>query len=205
MTTRSLRYAASPAVALAVLMLAGADDATKPIKAGELSFDVPASWKAERPSSQMRKAQLKVAPVGGDSEPAEVLFVFPNGAAGTVKANIARWEQQFVGDGGKPAKAEVKETKGKNVDATRVEVSGAIRRRRHPRGRGEERQARLPPPGGDRPDARRRLFLLQDGRPRQDDEGRPRRVRRDDRLDDQGVIAAGRPTSASPPSPPSGR
>ncbi len=124
MTTRILKLAAAPAVALAVLLLAGADDATKPIKAGELSFDVPASWKAEQPRSTMRKAQLKVAPAEGDSEPAElVLFVFPNGA-GTVEANIARWEQQFVGEGGKPAKAEVKKTKGKNVDATRVEVSG---------------------------------------------------------------------------------
>jgi hypothetical protein len=124
MTTRIPKLAAAPAVALAVLLLAGAEDATKPIKAGELAFDVPASWKAEQPRSQMRKAQLKVAPVEGDSEPAElVLFVFPNGA-GTVEANIARWEQQFVGEGGKPAKAEVKKAKGKNVEATRVEVSG---------------------------------------------------------------------------------
>ncbi len=124
MTTRLFRYAAAPAVAFAVLLLAGADDATKPIKAGELAFEVPASWKVEQPRSQMRKAQLKVAPVEGDSEPAElVLFVFPNGA-GTVEANIARWEQQFLGEDGKSAKAEVKKTKGKNVDATRVEVSG---------------------------------------------------------------------------------
>jgi hypothetical protein len=124
MTDKSMRYALPPAVALAVLLLTGADDATKPIKAGELSFDVPASWKTETPRPPMRKAQLKVAPAEGDSEPAElVLFVFPNGA-GTVEANIARWEQQFVGEGGNPAKAEVKKTKGKNVDATRVEVSG---------------------------------------------------------------------------------
>jgi hypothetical protein len=124
MRTRILRYAAAPAVAAALLVLAGADDAKKAMKAGELSFDVPASWKAETPKSSMRKAQLKVAAAGGDSEPAEmVLFVFPQGA-GTVEANIARWEQQFVGGDGGPAKARVEKTKGKNVDVTRVEVAG---------------------------------------------------------------------------------
>jgi hypothetical protein len=111
-------------VAAALLILAGADEAKKAMKAGELSFDVPASWKAETPKSQMRKAQLKVAAAEGDAEPAElVLFVFPQGA-GTVEANIARWEQQFVGADGGPAKAQVEKTKGKNVDVTRVEVSG---------------------------------------------------------------------------------
>lgn len=124
MTTRILRYAAAPAVAAAVLILAGADGDKKAMKAGELSFDVPASWKAETPKSSMRKAQLKVAAAEGDAEPAElVLFVFPQGA-GTVEANIARWEQQFVGADGGAARAQVVKAKGKNVDVTRVEVAG---------------------------------------------------------------------------------
>ncbi len=108
----------------AVIVIAGADDATQPIKAGELTFKVPTSWKKERPKSSMRQAQLKVEPVKGDTEPAElVLFAFPNGA-GTVEANISRWESQFVEANGKTPKAKVAEKKGTNVEVTRVEISG---------------------------------------------------------------------------------
>ena len=124
MSYRPFRAGVSVAIAAAVLLIAGADDATQPIEAGELKLTVPASWKKEAPKSAMRKAQLKVAPVAGDTEPAElVLFVFPNGA-GTVEANIDRWEAQFVGAGGAKPKASVEKVKGANVDVTRVEVSG---------------------------------------------------------------------------------
>lgn len=125
MPTRILRYAAAPAVALAVLVLAGADDANQPAKAGEISFKVPGSWKSEPPKSTvMRKAQFKVNAAEGDADPAElVVFQFRNGA-GTVEANVARWEQMFVDADGKPAKAKSAKARGSNVDATRVEVSG---------------------------------------------------------------------------------
>ncbi len=124
MSTRILRYAAAPAVALAVLALAGADDATKASKAGEIAFKVPASWKSETPKGTMRKAQFKVAPAEGDTDPAELLvFQFGNGA-GTVEANIDRWEKMFVGGDGSPVKARSAKAKGTNVDATRVEVAG---------------------------------------------------------------------------------
>jgi hypothetical protein len=124
MSARSLRYAAAPAVALAVLVLAGADDATKPARAGEVSYKVPASWKSETPKSSMRKGQFKIGPAEGDTDPAELLvFQFPNGA-GTVEANVDRWEKMFVDADGKPARAKSAKAKGMNVDATRVEVSG---------------------------------------------------------------------------------
>ena len=124
MSTRSHRYLAAPAVTLAVLLLAGADDATKPGKAGEISFKVPASWKSETPKSSMRKGQFKIAPAEGDADPAELLvFQFPNGA-GTVEANVERWEKMFVDGDGNPVKASVAKAKGSNLDAARVEVAG---------------------------------------------------------------------------------
>ena len=49
-----------------------ADDAPQTIKAGALSFKAPAAWKSEKPSNTMRVAQVKVAPVAGDAEPAEL-------------------------------------------------------------------------------------------------------------------------------------
>jgi hypothetical protein len=124
MMIRTARLGAATVAAALMLALAGADDAVKSMKADELSFDVPSKWKVETVKSKMRKAQLKVDPAEGDAEPAElVLFVFPNGA-GTVEANIKRWEGQFVDADGKAPKAKVEEKKGKNVDVTRVEVGG---------------------------------------------------------------------------------
>ena len=120
----SNRIAPSLALALAVVGLAGADDALQTIKANELTFKAPAAWKKVAPKSAMRRAQLMVDPVGGDTEPAElVLFAFPNGA-GTVDANIERWESQFVEAGGKTPKATVAKKKGTNIDVTRVEIAG---------------------------------------------------------------------------------
>jgi hypothetical protein len=124
MQTRSTRLGLTALMAAAVMGLAGADDATQTIKAGELTFKAPAAWKKERPKSSMRQAQLRVEPVEGDKEPAElVLFAFPNGA-GTVEANIERWESQFVGADGVTPKAKVEKKKGTNVEVTRVEIAG---------------------------------------------------------------------------------
>jgi hypothetical protein len=102
----------------------GADAPTQTIDAGGLTFQVPTAWKSSTPSSPMRKAEIKVAPVEGDKEPAElVVFAFPGGA-GTVDANIKRWQSQFKDADGNPPRIESKEVKGKNVDVTRVETAG---------------------------------------------------------------------------------
>ena len=112
-------------VVLATLSAFGADDPkTKVHKAGELSFEAPIAWKSEKPTSSMRKAQLKLAAAEGDTEPAElVVFVFPKGA-GTVEANIKRWASQFKDGEGKAPEPMVKALKGKNVEVTRVEIAG---------------------------------------------------------------------------------
>jgi hypothetical protein len=102
----------------------GADEPTKTIDAAGLSFKAPESWKSIPTKSQMRKAQLQVEAVKGDDFPALlVVYVFPGGA-GTVDANIERWQKQFSGPDGNPPKIESKTVKGKNVDVTRVETSG---------------------------------------------------------------------------------
>jgi hypothetical protein len=108
----------------AVLVAAGADGPSQKVDAGGLSFQAPASWKATKPTSTMRRAQLSVAPAEGDPEPAElVVFAFPGGA-GTVEANLKRWRDQFRDDDGNPPPIDSKKVKGKNVDVTRVEAAG---------------------------------------------------------------------------------
>jgi hypothetical protein len=125
------------------LAICGADT-PRTIDAGGLTFKVPADWKSSPPSSSMRRAELKVEPIEGDSFPAElVVFAFPGGA-GTVEANIKRWQNQFKDKDGEPPKVESKTVKGKNTDVTRVETAGHYYPTRFP-GR---------PAEPDRPDAR---------------------------------------------------
>src|SRR5262249_44662266 len=119
----SHRLATLGFVALALVAL-GADEATQTIEADGLSFKVPASWKKARSTSTMRKAQLNVEPSKGDKDPAVlVVFKFPGGA-GTVQANVDRWQKQFTDKDGKTPEVETKKVKGQNTDVTRVEVAG---------------------------------------------------------------------------------
>lgn len=110
---------------LATFALGAAQD-TQDIDAAGLKFQAPKAWKNNPPKNQMRAANLVVPAAEGDKEPAElVISAFPGGA-GTVAANIARWEQQFKDAAGKAVKAETKTVKTKSGDATRVEVAGVF-------------------------------------------------------------------------------
>jgi hypothetical protein len=101
-----------------------ADEPKKTVDAGGMTFKAPESWKSIETTSQMRKAQLHAEPVKGDDYGADlVVFVFPTGA-GTVDANVKRWQSQFKDAEGNPPKVESKKVKGKNVEVTRVETSG---------------------------------------------------------------------------------
>lgn len=97
---------------------------TQTIDLGGLTIDVPASWKRLRPTSSMRRAELELPPVEGDQKPGNLaVFVFPEGA-GTVQANVQRWQQQFRGDDGQTPEVESAKVQGQNVEVTRVEVAG---------------------------------------------------------------------------------
>lgn len=127
MNTKSLLRGAG-ILAVGGLLLAAsttaAEDATRTVKAGGITFKAPESWKDVPTRSQMRKAQLQVEPVKGDEFPALlVVYVFPGGA-GTVEANVARWRAQFKAADGNPPKIESKTLKGKNAEATLVETAG---------------------------------------------------------------------------------
>jgi hypothetical protein len=110
-------------VTLGLLAIA-ADDSKQTIDAKGMKFQAPQSWKSSAPKSQMRRAQLTVDPIEGEEYPAElIVFAFPGGA-GTVDANIKRWQNLFMDkDGNLPAIVS-KTVKGKNSEVTRVETSG---------------------------------------------------------------------------------
>jgi hypothetical protein len=101
-----------------------ADDPKQKVDAGGVVFHAPAGWKSVTPSSQMRRAELRVEPLEGDGYPAEmVVYAFPGGA-GSVEANLERWQKLFKDKDGKPPKIESKKVQGKNVEVTRAETAG---------------------------------------------------------------------------------
>lgn len=114
---------------LAVIILAacalGADTPKQTIDADGLIFKAPRSWKSSRPTEQkFRRAYLKIEPVEGDSEPAELVVTSIFGDGGGVDANVERWQGMFKGEDDSEAKASVEQRRGKNVDVVLVEVGG---------------------------------------------------------------------------------
>lgn len=61
---------------------------------GAITFDVPAGWRAEQPSSEMRQAQFVLPGEAGDGS--LVVFYFGSTGAGSVEDNLSRWCIQFV-------------------------------------------------------------------------------------------------------------
>jgi hypothetical protein len=116
-------FAVSSLLVMAVPALA-ADDAKQKVDAGGLSFEVPAGWKSTPPTSSMRRAQLKVEPIEGDGYAAELVVTAFRGGAGSVQANLDRWQAQFKDKDGNPPSISSKRIKGKNVEVVVAETSG---------------------------------------------------------------------------------
>lgn len=94
---------------------------------GELRYQAPEGWTAERPTSDMRAAQYKLPKVEGDSEDALlVLYYFGQGQGGTAQANIDRWINQMQQPDGSPSKERAR-TENITVNGLKVitvDVSG---------------------------------------------------------------------------------
>ncbi len=102
----------------------GADEKTQTVDGRGMTFQAPEAWKQEAPSSEMRRAQLKVNAAEGDAQGAElILFAFPGGAGG-VDSNVERWQRMFRDKDGNPPKVDVKTVKGQNTEVNRVEIAG---------------------------------------------------------------------------------
>jgi hypothetical protein len=132
-----LRAAAFTLLGLAVALPASAQDEkargkgkaekTRKVEVEGVSFEVPEGWASKKPSTAMQKEVIEVPAADGDSEPARlVLYVFPGGA-GTVEANVERWQNQFKDEDGQAAEAETAKVEGDGVEVTRVEVAGTYK------------------------------------------------------------------------------
>lgn len=86
---------------------------TADVKIKDLKLKVPAEWKQEEPSNNLRLAQFKIDPVKGDKDAAEMVVSSFGGGGGGVDANLSRWAKQFPPEGRK-----VKVTKGASPQGT---------------------------------------------------------------------------------------
>jgi hypothetical protein len=98
-------------------------DALGMLNIGAIKFAVPADWKAEAPTSSMRRAQLKAPGAGGEAE--LIVYYFGPQGAGSNEDNVKRWVGQFSGPGGTQAgDAKVGTAEVAGGTATTVDVAG---------------------------------------------------------------------------------
>src|SRR5205807_202691 len=113
-------------LSIAAALLAGVASAADFELAG-MKSKVPAGWKEEQPSSNMRMGQFKLPKVEGDPEDAEIAIFYFKGGSGSVDANLKRQLAKFKPAEGK-AEPENKVDKSKvgKVEATYQDVKGTF-------------------------------------------------------------------------------
>lgn len=89
---------------------------------------LPAGWKEEAPTNQMRLAQFKIPKVEGDTEDAE-LIIF-KGLGGSAAANIDRWKKTFGAED--QAKAKVTDFEAAGGKGQLLEIQGTYQFKARP-------------------------------------------------------------------------
>lgn len=84
---------------------------------------MPKGWEKTPPASNMRLAQFKLPKSGGDTEDGELVVFYFGPSAGTVDANIQRWESQFADARDKNTS---KFTTASKLNVTVAEVAGTL-------------------------------------------------------------------------------
>ncbi|MEX1111273.1 MAG: hypothetical protein WEB31_05685 [Chthoniobacterales bacterium] len=120
----------APRVGLLLVLSAclAAAEAPAPFTAGDFQFAVPSGWRAEKPSSPMRAAELHLPGPEGTGAAGEAIvtvFHFGPSQGGTVEQNVDRWFGQFDGDSESKGAATAKETIG-TVPVTFVRARGTF-------------------------------------------------------------------------------
>jgi len=92
---------------------------------GSVSYQAPADWVKESPSSTMRKDQYQLPGRDGAGSAELGVFVFP-GSGGAVQANINRWLNQFKQPDGSSSeeKAKISKISSNGLQMTLVYVTG---------------------------------------------------------------------------------
>jgi len=96
----------------------------KEFSLGSFKMMVPNSWTAEKPKSNMRRAQFMISGKAGPTS--LIIYYFGKGGAGGAQANLDRWLGQLKQPDGKPSKdvAKIENKTIGGMKVTVVDVSG---------------------------------------------------------------------------------
>jgi hypothetical protein len=102
---------------------------TEAVKIGPATYEVPATWKRQRPASEMRVVQFGVPLEEGDEGKAEFIVFYFGGQGGGVEENLARWKGMFDNVKGEP---KVEKIKASELQITSLDISGDYKDRPAP-------------------------------------------------------------------------
>jgi hypothetical protein len=94
------------------------------VSQAKLLFDLPKSWKAETPSSNLRLAQASIPGAAGPGELG--VFHFGSGQGGSTDANLQRWTDQMEAGAG-TAKPERGTLESNGLKVTWIDVHGTLK------------------------------------------------------------------------------
>jgi len=97
---------------------------TPPPPTTGLSYDVPKEWKAEKPASNMRKAQFSVPDCDGQEAAAELIVFHFGDGAGSKEDNLARARSQMAPAEDAPEPREETFTSAGGLEVTAVDLTG---------------------------------------------------------------------------------
>jgi hypothetical protein len=93
------------------------------VDVAHLSFAMPAGWRQEPTTSNMRAAQAAVPGAGGDAE--LVIYFFGTGQGGSVESNVQRWMSQVIPSADAAPHRETFDSNGLRV--TWIDVAGTLK------------------------------------------------------------------------------
>ena len=105
-----------------------AKEGTKAVEIKAITLNLPANWKQEDPSNNLRLAQFKLPPAEGDKPVTELVISSFGGDGGGVDQNFKRWIDQFTGEGRKVKLTSGESKQGKyyvnDITGTYLQSSG---------------------------------------------------------------------------------
>lgn len=104
-----------------------AENAPKPAPKTELTFRVPDEWEVLSPKVPLRKHELRVPRVEGDTQDAELLVLYRGAIGlGPIEAQWTRWSQQFTQPDGTNSRERLKLSNSKigGRSVTEAELEG---------------------------------------------------------------------------------
>ena len=90
------------------------------VAGGKIKIQVPGEWEKQEPRSRIIEFEFEIPPVKGDANGRFTVM----GAGGSVKANLDRWQGQFVNAADKP---KITETKQANMTVHLFEMEGTYK------------------------------------------------------------------------------